>query len=374
MRVLHVVATGQRRGAEVFAADLVGALDEDGVEQRVAVLHGGDLAVRYVAPTTVLGADGRGLPGTRMGLPGVRALRRAIRQWAPDVVQAHGGEALKYSVASAARTGSPVIYRRIGSTPRSIGRGPRRTVYGSLMRRAAQVIAVAEAVRQETLQVFRLPAPRVVTIPNGVDVRRLAPTRERDTVRRALGIPPEAEVVLSLGALTWEKDPLSQVALVAGLLAEHPRAWHLIVGNGPMRAEVQAAVGRQGAAGRIRLLGAREDVGDVLAASDLLLFASRAGGMEGMPATIIEAGMMGLPVAGYDVAGVSEVVESGVTGLLAPSGDTRRLRAHVAELLGDAGHRRALGAAARERCRTRFDIRAVAPRYLDVYRGVAVAA
>jgi len=93
-----------------------------------------------------------------------------------------------------------------------------------------------------------------------------------------------------------------------------------------------------------------------------------------MPATIIEAGMMGLPVAGYDVAGVSEVVESGVTGLLAPSGDTRRLRAHVAELLGDAGHRRALGAAARERCRTRFDIRAVAPRYLDVYRGVAVAA
>jgi len=77
MRVLHVVATGQRRGAEVFAADLVGALDEDGVEQRVAVLHGGDLAVRYVAPTTVLGADGRGLPGTRMGLPGVRALRHS---------------------------------------------------------------------------------------------------------------------------------------------------------------------------------------------------------------------------------------------------------------------------------------------------------
>jgi glycosyltransferase involved in cell wall biosynthesis len=374
MRVLHVVATGQRRGAEVFASDLVGALDENGVEQRVAVLRGGDLAVRYVAPTTALGADGWRLPGTRMGVPGVRALREAIRQWSPDVIQAHGGEALKYSVASAAGTGSPVVYRRIGSMPRSIGRGPRRTVYGSLMRRAAQVIAVAEAVRQETLQVFRLPAPRVVTIPNGVDVGRLAPTRDRATTRRALGIPHEAEVVLSLGALTWEKDPLSQVELVAGLLAEHPRAWHLIVGNGPMRGEVEATVARQGAAGRIRVLGAREDVGNLFAASDLLLFASRTGGMEGMPATIIEAGMMGLPVAGYDVAGVSEVVESGVTGLLAPTGDIRRLSAHVAELLGDAGRRRALGVAARERCRSRFDIRAVAPRYLDVYRSVAVAA
>jgi glycosyltransferase involved in cell wall biosynthesis len=371
MRVLHVVATGQRRGAEIFTADLVGALDDAGVDQRVAVLRaGGGLAIRYRAPTTPLGGAARGMPGMRMGLSGLRALRRLIRQWDPDVVQAHGGEALKHAIlAAGARV--PVVYRRIGSTPRSIARGPRRGAYRLLMRRAARVVAVAEAVREETIEVFRLPPAQVVTIPNGVDARRLAATRGRAAARQALGIPADAEVVLSLGALTWEKDPLVHVEVAGRVLAERPGAWHLMVGDGPLRGDVQAAIGQNGTSGRVRLLGARGDVGDLLAASDVLLFASCS---EGMPATVIEAGIAGVPVAGYAVAGVSEVVESGTTGLLAPSGDVQRLRGHVMDLLADAGRRGAMGAAARERCLARFDIAAVAPRYLEVYRAVAVAA
>ena len=371
MRVLHVVATGRRRGAEIFTADLVGQLDDAGVDQRVAVLRGGDgLAIRYRAPVTVLGADGRTVPGMRMGMSGIRALRRMIRQWDPDVVQAHGGEALKYAVPAATWTRSRVVYRRIGSAAGTIASGPRRRVYGGLMRRAARVVAVAEAVRAETLEVFRLPATQVVTIPNAVDARRLAATRGRAAARQALGIPADAEVMLSLGALTWEKDPLVHVEVASQVLAERPLAWHLIVGDGPLRGALQAAVGRNGTSARVLVLGARGDVGDLLAASDVLLFASCS---EGMPATVIEAGMAGVPVAGYAVAGVAEVVESGTTGLLAPSGDVEGLRAHVMTLLADAERRRTMGAAARERCFARFDIGAVAPRYLEVYHAVAVA-
>jgi glycosyltransferase involved in cell wall biosynthesis len=368
LRVLHVVATGQRRGAEIFTADLVGALAEGGVEQSVAVLRGGGLAVPYRAPTIVLGADRRVLPGVKVSVAGVRALRQAIRRWDPDILQAHGGETLKYAVPAASGTRAQVVYRRIGSTPRSIARGSRRLIYRRLMGGAARVIAVAEAVREETIEVFGLPAGQVVTIPNAVDAARLATTRDRGEARRALGVPADAEVVLSLGALTWEKDPLAHVRLAGQVLAERPRAWHLVVGDGPLRDAVQAAVGVNGTSTRVRLLRARDDVGDLLVASDVLLFASCS---EGMPATVIEAGMSGLPVAGYAVAGVSEVVESGTTGLLAPSGDVARLRAHLTALLADADHRHALGAAARERCLARFEITAVAPRYLDLYRAVA---
>ncbi len=74
------------------------------------------------------------------------------------------------------------------------------------------------------------------------------------------------------------------------------------------------------------------------------------------------------------MAGVTEVVESGVTGLLAEPGDDTRLASHVATLLADAAGRRAMGAAAHERCLDRFDIRAVAPRYLELYRSLAVSA
>ena len=66
---------------------------------------------------------------------------------------------------------------------------PRRALYGRLVRRAAAVVAVAESVRRETVDAFRLPPERVVTIPNGVDPARLRPVRGRAATREALGVP-----------------------------------------------------------------------------------------------------------------------------------------------------------------------------------------
>ena len=369
MRVLHVVASNQRRGAEVFTADLVGALAQAGIDQRVAVLRTvGGPAVDYGVPVWELGADPAGLSRVRVVLRALRRLRREMATWRPDLIQAHGGEPLKYAIPTAAAV--PVVYRRIGSAVDQVARGPRRVLYGALMRRAARVVAVAEAVRLETMEVFQLPVGHVVTIPNAVDARRLAITRDRTTVRRDLGIAADAEVVLSLGALTWEKDPLAHLRIAAAVLVERPAAVHLLVGDGPMRAEVERQVVALGNGPRVRLAGARDDVPALLAASDVVLFASCS---EGMPATVIEAGALGLPVAGYAVAGVAEVVEDGVTGLLAPPGDAAQLQDRLGELLADPSRRRGMGAAARGRCLGQFDITAIAPRYLELYRSLVAS-
>src|SRR4030095_10598744 len=101
----------------------------------------------------------------------------------------------------------------------------------------------------------------------------------------------------------------------------------------PRRAVGGAAATRAGVAGRAVVLGSREDVGDLLAASDLMVFASRT---EGMPASLIEAGMAGLPVAATTLPGVPEVVVDGTTGLLVPPGDREELRGAVERLLGGA--------------------------------------
>jgi glycosyltransferase involved in cell wall biosynthesis len=365
MRVLHVLATGQRRGAEVFAADLVAAMAAPGVDQRVAVLHGAPpWAVGFAAPSVALG----GRPG-RLHPGALWRLSRLLRDWRPDVVQAHGGEPLKYLALAAGLRPPPIVYRRIGSVSWLSSR-PRRVLYGRLVRRAARVVAVAESVREETVTAFRLPEARVVTIPNGVDPERLAPARGRDATRAALGIPREATVVLSLGALAWEKDPLGHLEVTAPLLRGRLRAVHLFAGDGPLRAELEAAALGQGVRDQVLALGSRSDVGDLLAASDLLLFASRT---EGMPASVIEAGMAGLPVAGVALTGVPEVVEDGVTGLLVAPGDSDGLRAAARRLLDDGQLRAAMGAAARERCRDRFGIAAIAAAYLELYEEVVAA-
>jgi glycosyltransferase involved in cell wall biosynthesis len=371
MRVLHLIATGQRRGAEVFAADLVAALDGSGLDQRVAVLHGGPpWPVGLRAPVAGLGAHRGPLPAVPLHPGALRNLRGLLRGWRPDLIQAHGGQPLKYAALAAAPGRSPIVYRRIGSVS-WLSSAPRRALYRGLVGRAARVVTVAESVRAETLEAFRLPPERVVTIPNGVDPRRLEPARGREVARAALGIPPEATAVLSLGALSWEKDPLGQLAVTTPSLRRRPEVAHLFAGDGPLRAELEAAIRREGLAGRALVLGSRADVGDLLAASDLLLSASRT---EGMPACVIEAGMAGRPVVAPALTGVPEVVEHGVTGLLAPPGDREGLAAAVDRLLTDGRLRAAMGRAARERCRERYGIDRVAAAYRDLYEEVARAA
>lgn len=369
MRILHVVPAGTRRGAEVFASDLVGALREAGVTQRLAVLRAStDAAGRYAAPMSFLDGGRGWIPGLRVGLGAVRALRNLIKRWRPDVVQAHGGEALKYCVVASVGYDVPIIYRRIGSAYPWLSTHLRRRAYAQLMKRATLIVAVADAVRDETVTLLALPPSRVVAIPNAVDVRRLSPTRTRQETRRALGIPPDAPVMLSLGALSWDKDPLAQVQLASIVLPRHPSVVHVLVGEGPLKSEVESSVRDRELSSRFLVLGPRDDVPDLLAASDVLLLTSRT---EGMPGVVIEAGMSGLPVVAYNIGGVPEVVNNGETGLLAPLGDLETLTACILQLLENPNERLAMGAAARDRCRSKFDIRMVAPRYLELYEKAA---
>lgn len=368
MRVLHVISTGQRRGAEIFASDLVGALGREGLSQRVVVLRGAEgVCVPFEAPVEVWESNGWTLPPLRTDAKTLWRLRRLTGGWRPDLIQAHGGEALKYSVVANAGCSPRIVYRRIGSAPPWVATGARRAAHGTLMRRATKVIALAEVTRRETIRMFRVPPQRVTTIPRGVDPRRLQPQRGGAKTRRTLSIPAEAKVLLSLGALTREKDPLAHLEVAERVFWRRSDVFHLMAGDGPLRPQVEAAVRERGLEERVQVLGNREDVADLLAASDVMLLASAT---EGMPGCLIEAGMSGMAVSAYAVAAVPEVVEDRVTGLLAPPGDLDRLTACTLELLADDRARSALGESARRRCLDRFDTHTVVRRYLELYEQI----
>jgi glycosyltransferase involved in cell wall biosynthesis len=368
LRLLHVIVDGKRRGGSVFASDLSAALAGLGIEQCVAALRQTDgVAVAFEPPVRILGTDKRLLPGLKIDPRVAVALAGVIHNWKPDVIQAHGGEPFKHILAADPRRRHPTVYRRIGGAPYWIKAGWRKIVHASLMRRAAMIIAVSDAVRQETIGLFGVDPVKIRTIPNAVSVARLDDSHDRAEIRRAFHVGAESFVSLSIGSLSWEKDPLCQLEVVDRVLRERSEAIHLFVGDGPMRREVSEAIARRGLSERCFILGSRANVADIYAASDVLLFASRPDGMEGMPATVIEAGMVGLPVAGFSIMGVPEVVRHGVTGLLATSGDIDGLTSHVLELACDPEKRRTMGRAARQHCRSLFDIRTVAPRYLRLY-------
>jgi glycosyltransferase involved in cell wall biosynthesis len=366
MRILHVTATDQRRGAELFASQLIAELAQRGLSQRTVVLRRtlslpidyGDLVDRWES-------GGWKVPPLKVDFASVLRLRKLVREWIPDLIQAHGGEALKYALAATFGTRAKIVYRKIGEVSPWATRGARKHAHAKLMRKATGIVTVAEAMRREAIGMFGVPPDRVFTIPRGVDPRLLEPTKNPSSIRSELGISEKAKVIISLGALSWEKDPVAHVEIANRAMSSDERVEHLIVGDGPLMGRVMEEVAVRGIKNRTHSVGVRADVGDLLAASDVMLLASRT---EGMPGCLIEAGMAGLPVAAYDVGGVSEIVQAGVTGLLARPGDIHELTRCVVSLLSDDEVRKAIGSAARRRCHQLFDVRVVAEEYISLYQ------
>ena len=367
MRLLHVLATDQRRGAEVFAADLVRSLNRDKVDQQVAILRNGSLeSLHFDAPTLKLEAERNQLPGLNVSFPSVKRLRGAVHSFQPDVIQAHGGESLKYCALAKVQKQSRLVHRGIGLVHPKVKSGPARAVNRRFLSRAEKTIAIAESVRTEILELFDLPPSSVITIPNGVDPSRMTSTQPRERIRESLGIGP-GPVLTSVAALTWEKDPHSHIEVSRRLAEKVPGLVHLIVGDGPLRRELEQVIARDTSGREIRLLGSRKDMGDLLLASDALLFASRMDGMEGMPTILIEAGMAGVPAVAFDVAGVAEVIVNGKTGWRVPWGDFEGVVDHLSLLMTDEPSRKHMAAAARDHCLRSFNISVIAPRYLKLY-------
>ncbi|MFN8016931.1 MAG: glycosyltransferase family 4 protein [Acidimicrobiales bacterium] len=352
MRTLHLLASADRRGAEVFAVLLAERLAELGHEAEVVALRppgspGGGLDVDVVP----------GLPRPRA----VAELRRRARR--ADVVLGHGSRGLVAGTAATLGTRTPLVYRSIGD-PTFWGASRARQVrVGLQLRRAAQVTALWPAAAEAIARQYGVAPERITVVPNAADERRFSPAtaERRAEARRSLGLAPDAPVVLYLGALAPEK----RVPLVVESVGAVEGAVLLIAGDGPERDSVARAAERS-LPGRHHLLGVVQDVEPLLAASDGAILLSTT---EGQPGVAVEAGLSALPLLCTDVGGVSSVVVDGTTGRLVPAdASPTEVAAALRAMLDDAP---TLGAAAAERCRGRFSLDVVAAQFDEVLRAAA---
>ncbi len=208
-------------------------------------------------------------------------------------------------------------------------------------------------------------------IRSGIELERFGhPTVARDETRRALGIPLDACVVGSVTRLSAQKAPLDFVRAAARIRAEwergaadapaaqpRPPVWFLVVGDGDLRADVEALAGELGLRERLVLTGLRRDVPELLAAMDIFVLSSL---WEGLPRVLVQAMAAGLPLVATAVDGSAEVVTPGVNGFLTPPGAPDALAGMVLQLLHNPELARALGAAGRARVDEFSDRRMVA--------------
>ncbi|MGI5231945.1 glycosyltransferase [Actinoallomurus sp. CA-142502] len=372
IRVMRIIARMNVGGPALQASVLMRGLDRELFDQRLytGTVEPGEadyleLRARDVTPHRIatLGRSIRPADDARA----VASLVAEMRRFRPHIVHTHTAKA-----------------GLLGRTAAVLARVPARvhTYHGHLLygyfspaktqlvvqsermsaRLCDRLVAVGTRVRDELIGAGIGRAEQYAVVPPGTELR---PPPARAAARLALGLPGDGPVVAFVGRLTGVKRPDRLVEVARELRRLVPGVRFVICGSGDAAGEIAAAAPEFD--GAMRMVGWRRDVETVYGAADLVLLTSD---NEGMPVSLIEAALSGLPVVATRVGSVAEVVHDGVTGLLAPC-DAGTLARRAAGLLLDDPRRREMGRRARAWATQRFGAERLVADITGIYGSIA---
>lgn len=364
LRILHLInQLSGRAGAEISLQEILLALDaEDGFQMALGVLSPSKTVSAPLEATSVrLLAPSSDMRGVRAA----RTVRRWIREVRPTLVHTTLTEANLVGRVAALGTGVPVLVSLV-NTPyvgeammdRDINRhkhGVVRLLDRVLSRHAtAHFHAITQSAADHAIEQFGISPADVTVVPRGRDRKRLGtPSPERRSrARRALGITDDRPVLLNVGRQDPQKGQIYLVEAMQEVWATHPEAELLLVGrDGPSSASLHAAVERVQGSDRVRLLGVRSDIGDLLCAADLFVFPSL---YEGLGGSVLEAMAMDVPILATTAPALREVLDEGACARLVPIADAGAIAAGVLDLLDDPAAAGALARSARARFESEY--------------------
>jgi glycosyltransferase involved in cell wall biosynthesis len=246
---------------------------------------------------------------------------------------------------------------------------PARVLGRRALREAGAVTACSADLRERAVRLGAQPE-RTRTVPYGVDTAAFFPAHPSAGARRRFGVPEGATLVVAVGRLVEKKG----FAALVEAAAQAPRVHAVIVGDGDLRGELErrardlgSPVTFVGTLTRAELAGALADA-DVLAVPSVV---DRAGNVDGLPNALLEGLATGRAVVASRVAGIPDVVEDDVNGLLVPPGDVSALAAALRRLAAEPETRARLGGEARRRCESRLSWRAAARAFEESYAQAA---
>jgi len=229
---------------------------------------------------------------------------------------------------------------------------------------ASSLVAVSHEVRM-FYERHGVGRGRWQVVYNGVDAST-SPARRRGEAYAAMGIEREEPVVGWIGRLVPAKAPEVLLDAVERAVKAMPSLKVLVIGDGPLRARIEAEVARRGLQRTVQLTGLRRDVPELLAGMDALVFSSE---REGLSMAMLEAMAAGVPVIATRVGGTPELIEDGVSGLLAEPGRPQELADRLVELLTHPERAAAMCTTARTRVEHAFSLTRMVEAHDALYRG-----
>jgi glycosyltransferase involved in cell wall biosynthesis len=233
-----------------------------------------------------------------------------------------------------------------------------RTAGTLILKRSARIIAVSRAVARH-VRALGGCLEKTDVIPNGVDRAVFSPSEPR---------PGAAPTILFVGRLAVNKGPQVLIDALPRVLERFPETQVHLIGDGPLRRDLERSVQQRGMTDSVRFLGTQREIEDRLRSGDIFVLPSL---MEGLPLTVLEAMACGLPVIATAVGGTVEIVEEGVNGYLVRPGEPGDLASRLCDLLGNARLRREMGREGERTVERGYDWDTITQRTIDVYRAVA---
>jgi glycosyltransferase involved in cell wall biosynthesis len=360
--VLHVM---QVAGAEVLVAETIRRLAKR-VDPVIFCLDAvGALGEQLLAEGCPVVAYQR-REGLDFRLP--RRMARDIRARRLDVVHAHQYTPFFYGAIAGRLSGvSPrVIFTEHGRHYPDVVSARRRLTNRLVLDRLADdVNAVCEFSAKSLAEKDGFRANRIQIIPNGIDLPRYAPVADRAGLRLRLGLSPLRRYITCVARLHPVKDHRTLLKAFSSIAALRPDVDLLLVGDGPLRSELESRARELGVMDRVHFLGVRQDIPEILRAVDIFALTSVS---EAASITLLEAMAAERPVVVTDVGGNPELVRHGIEGLLAPRADPGAISAAFLRILDDPEVARAMGVAGAARVRTHFLLDQTIERYYELYR------
>jgi len=290
---------------------------------------------------------------------------RLIRSDPPQIVHTHLFKSDFHGRLAARMAGVPVVVSTLHNADDWAQRWPMGALYGATARFTDKLIAVSDEIRRFHIEKTGVPAGKVTVIENGVDIRRFKRIQAAgEKIRAEYGISPASILFGIIGRLKPQKDHVTFLKAAAHVLRKTPSARFLVVGDGPLRNELENLASELGVTPAVIFTGLRSDIPAVLAALDVLILSSR---WEGLPVTLLEGMAAEKAVVATSVNGINGVAVPDVTALLVPPEDSAALAEACLKLAFDLDLRMRLGWAGFERVSARYSLDVMIDRTAGVY-------
>jgi len=213
-------------------------------------------------------------------------------------------------------------------------------------------ITVSELNRKEAVQLQLFELDNSATIYSGIDLTKLDRDADLSLVKSQIGIPDKWQTIVSVGRLDKQKSPNILIDAFAQVVDQCPETILLLVGDGELLEELEIQVNRLELTNKVRFLGSREDVPEILKIADIFALSSL---WEGLGRAMTEAMLIGKPVVVPEIYGIPEIVHHRETGLLFEAKNVSQLAEHLVFLLQNPQERERLGENAKNLTRRLFD-------------------